>query len=229
MRKAVTSILFAAFSLIVNAQEENWQPIRVWPFVFEHFTNATIYLTGSEKVVKAPANVHVGASTLWYDSNGKKLAAKAGTASRVVFNSGEEYVMIDNKLCQVLRTDTVDGKVAHFYMSPQLDRATFEEQAKQNNQSTMILADFSASFQDFASGVRDNEGARDFDHEPLPMRNRFFGSIGDDVFELTEGNIMKRLTTKEERRTYGAYTRKAEVIYSNRRSMEAVWNTFFLK
>lgn len=61
------------------------------------------------------------------------------------------------------------------------------------------------------------------------MVNKFYMLYNDETFEVTEGNILKHLGSKEERNAYRAFTRKAEVLYGSKTSMMTVWNTFFVK
>ena len=55
------------------------------------------------------------------------------------------------------------------------------------------------------------------------------GKVGKDTFRFLEGNVLKHIDSKEERAAYRAYTRKAEIIYSNLSSAKNVYTTFFLK
>ncbi len=228
MRKTLLMLLMFAALTTTKAQTNDWQPIKVWPFVYEEFTDAKIYTSASGKMLTAKANIHVDAATLWYVSGKKHLQAKQGTVDHVVFKDGAEYYVYDNKLCQILSQDTIDGNPARLIMAPLINRAEFEEQARQNNQNSVLTSDFGSILQDMATSVNDDQNTRDFDHTPLPMRPRFYADLNGEVFELTESNIMKHLGSKEERRAYGAYARRAEVMYGSRRSMLDVWHTFFV-
>ncbi len=176
------------------------------------------------------ANIHVGASTLWYESFGKRLQAKQDVVSKVVFaDSMQTYYNVQGRLCRVLSEDIIDGKVCRLYVAEVLDRPRFEESVRINRQSDMLMTGVIAGMENIASGVADNEGMRNVDKEPLPMVNKFYMLYNDETFEVTEGNILKHLGSKEERNAYRAFTRKAEVLYGSKRSMMTVWNTFFVK
>ncbi len=228
MRKVITIILLAC-ATGVWAQQSDWRPVSSWPFVYEKFVEAVIYVGTNNSKLRARANVHVGTSSLWYESYGKKLAAKPGTATKVVFPDSTVYYSVENQLCQVLSEDTVNGKVGRLYMAEVLDRPAYEEMVRTSRQSTMSMVDIAPGLEGIASGVADNEGLRDVDTEALPLRNKFYMQYDDELFEVTEGNILKQLPTREERNTYRSFVRSAEILYGSKQSVLTIWKTFFVK
>lgn len=215
----------AAGTAITDKNE--WEPTAEWPFAYKEFSDAVIHLT-SLQLVKTKVNIHVGNHYAWYENGGKRLEVKRGLITKVVFANGDVYYPIGDRLCQVIQEDTVNGNLTRLYMSHELDRPAFEEAAKRNNQSTMSLMDVPSFISSAANRVADNEGAIIFEQEPLPMRDKFFILYNGKVFEATESNILKNLS-KEERTAYLNYTRRAEILSTNRKSMENVWVTFFDK
>lgn len=208
-----------------NSPSEDWEPVAIWPFAYKEFKNAVIYTTMLQ-VVKGKANIHVGNHYVWYESKGKRLEAKHGVVTKVVFEGGDTYYPVNDKLCLVLREDTIEGKVCRLYMSHELNREEFNEMARRNNHAVMSTIDGLGFLNGVASRVADNEGANMLEQEPLPMRDRFYMLYDGDVFEATESNILKHLS-KQERIAYRAYTRRAEVLSYSRKSMMDVWITFF--
>lgn len=207
--------------------KDKWEPVPTWPFLYEEFSNAIIHTTAL-KVVKAKANVHAGNSTVWYENNGKRLEANKTLVQKVVFDNGDTYYVIKDKLCQVICEDSVDGGVSRLYMCHEVDKEAFNEIARINNQSTMSLMDVPGFISSAANSVADREGGNRIDQEPLPMKDKFFILYKGDIFEANESSILKHLS-KQERPVYLSYTRKAEVLSYSRKSMENVWNTFFTK
>ena len=98
-----------------------------------------------------------------------------------------------------------------------------------NRQGTMNMLDLAPALANLASGVADNEGVRNVEQEPLPITNKFYMLYNDETFEATESNILKHLTTRQERNTYRGFTRSAEIMYGSKQSMLTVWKTFFVK
>lgn len=229
MKRLVYTLLMVALTVVTNAQNADWQPVSTWPFTFEQFQKAVIYTSPANMIVKANANVHVAGSTLWYESNGKKLEAKQGTVNKVVFPDSTVYYNVFNKLCRVLSEDTINGKVCRLYMAEIVDKPLYEEMVRTNRQSTMMMLDFAPGLADLASSVADNEGVRNVEQEPLPMCNKFYMLYNDEIFEVTESNILKHLATKQERNTYRGFTRSAEILYGSKQSILNVWKTFFVK
>lgn len=227
--KRITYALLMLFMSVAAMAQEGWQPVSTWPFVYEQFQKATIYIGDGKQKIQASANIHVGKSTLWYESKGKRLQANPNTINKVVFADGTQYYSVEGKICQVLSEDTINGKVGRLYWAHQVDKQRFDEQVRINRQSSMMVTDISPVLQSVASGVADNEGVRNIDEEPLPMQNKFYMLYDGELFEVNEGNILKHLGSREERNAYRAFTRKAEVIYGNVRSVQTVWNTFFVK
>lgn len=215
-------------ALPLHAQESEWEPVSSWPFVYQQFTSADIYTIQGKKV-SAKANIHVGQHYLWYESGTNRLAAKKGTISKVIFKDKQKstYYAINDKLCRVLREDSINGKVARLYISEELDKTRYNEMVRLNQQATMAIMDLPIT-NGVASGLADREGSYDIDKEPLPMQRRFFMLVEGETFEATEHNILQHLS-KEERKTYRSYTRSAEVLSGNRSSIENIWITFFVK
>jgi len=229
MKKMVCTLVSLCFSIVTMAQNDDWQPVSRWPFVYEHFKSATISLTSGGKDLRVMANIHVGNNALWYESMGKRLQANSSTINTVTFVGGAKYYNVEGKMCRLLSEDSIAGKIGRLYLVEQVDKHTYDEMVKINRQSSMMVTDISPVFQNVASGVADNEGVRNIEEEPLPMQNKFYMLYNDEIFEVTEGNILKHLGSKEERNAYRAFTRKAEIRYGNVESVQTVWNTFFVK
>lgn len=229
MNKLCYTFLLLTTVMQVLAQESNWQPVSSWPFVYQQFQDAVIYSGTNNKVLKVKANIHVANCMLWYESYGKKLQAKEGTVNKVIFPDSISYYNVNGKLCSVLAEDTINGKLCRLYVAEIVDKPRYNELVRMNRQSAMMITDIAPALQDFASEIADNEGMRDVEKEPLPMLNKFYMLYNDELFEMNEGNILKHLSSREERNTYRAFTRKAEIMYGSKKSMLTVWNTFFVK
>lgn len=229
MKQKVFSILFLLFiTTVVRAQQAEWHPVSVWPFVYEQFQDAVIYTGPMNMIVKAKANIHVANSTLWYESKGKKLEAKAGTVNKVTFSDSVTYYNVSGKLCSVLSEDTINGQVCRLYVAAQLDRVRYEESARISRQNQTML-DCLPAFTDIVNDVANAEGIKDMDLEPLPMRDKFYMLYQGETFEANESNILRHFNTRQERNTYRSFVRSAEILYSSRQSMLTVWKTFFVK
>lgn len=229
MKRLVYTLLLTLMATLANAQTSEWQPMSTWPFIYEKFQKATAYCGPDNTIVRVKANIHIAACTLWYESKGKLLEAKQGTVNKVVFADNSVYYPVSNRLCKVMSEDTINGKVCRLYVAELLNKPLYDELVRTNRQNTMMMLDFVPGMADLASSVSGNESIRDPEQEPLPMTNRFYMLYNDETFDVTEGNVLKHLPTKQERNTYRGYTRSAEVMYDSKKSMLNVWKTFFVK
>lgn len=222
------AMLFAVvFTTNAFAQKDDWQPTAQWPLVYANFMPADVYTTANKKVF-ARSNIHVGMHCLWFiNGSGEKLAAKEGTISKVVFRNGDQYYNINEKMCKVLREDTIKGKVCRLYISTELDKDRFNEMARINGQGMMDLGGLTIGLTNLSNEVANQAGASNVDAEPLPVREKFYMLYDGETFEATQRNILNHLT-KEERAAYRAFERSAEIVSGHRRSIENVWITFFV-
>ena len=69
MKKVLLSIIMALFTLTVSAQ---YEPNTKWPYVYEHFTDGTIYFDGNKKTA-AQLNIHLLGNVLHYISPDGKI------------------------------------------------------------------------------------------------------------------------------------------------------------
>lgn len=223
----IASVLLT-LPLSAKEEKEEWQPIAAWPFLYKEFTNCVI-TTATNQVVKGKANIHVGNHYLWYENSAQqKMAAKEGTVAKVRFSNDDVYMPVGNKLCKVVRTDTINGKECFILRSDEADKERFNELSRINKMGMMALGSGIANLESMYSSVAEHEGANDLDHQPLPMNTYFYMTINGETFPATESNILKHLE-KSERPAFRAFTRRAEIIYSNESSILKVWDAFFKK
>lgn len=224
-------ILFAAlFSLNIMADNNDYQPIDEWPFVFEEFKKAKIFTVTGKAPIQAKANIHLRNSQLWFVSskdNKTKLEAQPGTIKRVEFSDGETFIDIEGRLCKILRQDTINGKPRALYCRQDIDMEELNRTAASKNMGALngsgtFLENYSIDVATTNAGLSPNATI-------LPLVNVFFIGVDGDIFRFNESSVMKHLSGKEERNTYRSYQRNAEIIYRNLSSAVNVYTTFFLK
>lgn len=232
MKRILIILMLPLFATIAMAQEDEWHPVAEWPFIYQNFQKANIYVGATNKKVTAKSNIHIKQGRLWFISgkdNKTKLQAKPGTINKVVFANGIQFIPIEDRLCEVIRQDTIDGKVCAVYHDVSIDMQRYNEMVSSNMGSIADGIDIAGmDFTDYTLRVATNNGADIVDQQPLPTTDRFYINYKGDTFEVTEGNIIKHLS-KDERSAYRAYSRKAEVITSSIYSVMDVYTTFFLK
>ena len=222
-------ILFFPFS---GHAQNKYYPVSVWPFIYENFTDARIFVGKDNKVVRAKANIHLRHTTLWFISAKDfktKLEAQPGTVNKIIFSNGDTYYNIENKMCKVVREDTINGDIMRLYKCSSIDMDDFNKKYQMTHMGTVESSVLGAGFADFSASVANNNALTREDMEPLQMIYTFYILKDGKTFEARESEILDHLEDKEERRTYRSFTRSAEVLYGSEKSMLNVYTTFFLK
>ena len=229
--KAKLLFLLLSIAMFCQAQDK-YYPVAVWPFIYENFTDARIFVGQDNKVVRAKANIHLRHTTLWFISAKDfktKLEAQPGTVNKIIFSNGDTYYNIDNKMCKVVREDTINGDIMRLYKCSQVDMDDFNKKYQMTHMGTVESSVLGAGFADFTASVANNNALTREDMEPLQLLYTFYIMKNGKTFEARESEILSHLDDKEERKVYRAYTRSAEILYGSEKSMLNVYKTFFLK
>ena len=229
--KAKLLFLLLSIAMFCQAQDK-YYPVAVWPFIYENFTDARIFVGENNKVVRAKANIHLRHTTLWFISAKDfktKLEAQPGTINKIIFSNGDTYYNIDNKMCKVVREDTINGDIMRLYKCAQVDIDDFNKKYQMTHMGTVESSVLGAGFADFTASVANNNALTREDMEPLQLLYTFYILKNGKTFEARESEILSHLDDKEERKVYRAYTRSAEILYGSEKSMLNVYKTFFLK
>ena len=227
MRKHILTLTLLILCMLSASADDKWQPVPSWPFIYSDFQSAVIK-TVKGTTVNAKANIHIGHHYLWYESKGKNLEAKKGTVKEVIFPNGKHYIAVRDKICLVIKEDTIKGKLHRLLYSEEVDMPRYNDIVRNNKAAESSSTIDFIGLNDLNLDVAVRESSYISEQEPLPIKNVFFIQIGDETFEATESNILQHLD-KEERKVYKAYTRKAEIITSDMNSMLDVFTTFFLR
>ena len=229
--KAKLLFLLLSIAMFCQAQDK-YYPVAVWPFIYENFTDARIFVGQDNKVVRAKANIHLRQTSLWFISgkdNKTKLEAQPGTINKIIFSNGDTYYNINNKMCKVVREDTINGDIMRLYKCAQVDIDDFNKKYQMTHMGTVESSVLGAGFADFTASVANNNALTREDMEPLQLLYTFYILKNGKTFEARESEILSHLDDKEERKVYRAYTRSAEILYGSEKSMLNVYKTFFLK
>ena len=227
MRKHILTLTLFILCMLSASADDKWQPVPSWPFIYSDFQSAVIK-TVKGTTVNAKANIHIGHHYLWYESKGKNLEAKKGTVKEVIFPNSKHYIAVRDKICLVIKEDTIKGKLHRLLYSEEVDMPRYNDIVRNNKAAESSSTIDFMGLNDLNLDVAVRESSNISEQEPLPIKNVFFIQIGDETFEATESNILQHLD-KEERKVYKAYTRKAEIITSDMNSMLDVFTTFFLR
>ena len=192
-RFLLTVLIFLSLPSFGQTQDR-YYPVAVWPFMYENFTEARIFVGENNKVVRAKSNINV-----------------------------------ENKMCKVVREDTVNGKIMRLYNCSYIDMDDFNKKYQMTHMGTVESSVLGAGFSDFTASVANNNALTREDMEPLQLKHTFYILKNGETFEARESEILSHLDGKEERKTYRGFTRSAEILYGSEKSMLNVYKTFFLK
>ncbi len=233
--KKIIKILFMMLLIVglpMSIQaEDDYYPVAIWPFEYEDFSDARIFVGQNNKVVRAKANIHLKSATLWFISgkdNKTKLEAQPGTINKVIFSNGDTYYNVENKMCKVISEDTINGNIARLYKATVVDMDDFNKKYRMANMATVDASVLGVGFSDYATAAANNNAMRE-DMEPLLTVNSFYILKNGETFEARESEILKHLDNKEERKAYRGFTRSAEVMYKSEQSIRNVYEVFILK
>lgn len=230
MNKLIILITLALTSVTSTfAQNQEWEPTGVWPFINRNFRPATI-ITGFINLKKTivPCNIHVGNQGLWYTQNDTLMEALPGTVLRVDFPDATYIPVNNHSFGKVIREDTIKGKAAKLLKVWTVDQQALDTRGRDVINMTSSILQSSGVLSSFSSRIADANGGTNLEEEPLPMTNLFYIIFNGEIFEATTKNILKHINPKR-KQEYRNFTRTAEIISTNESSMIKVWDNFFVK
>ena len=102
MRKIIVLLLLVTTALTVSAQK--YSPNTKWPYVYENFTEGTIFFDGNKKT-KAQLNIHLLGNVLHYlTDDGRIFTSNDKDVIRVEIGS-DAYIYSDHKLVRIVAVD----------------------------------------------------------------------------------------------------------------------------
>ena len=102
MKKIIVLLLLVTTALTVSAQK--YSPNTKWPYVYENFTEGTIFFEGNKKT-KAQLNIHLLGNKLHYlADDGRIFTSDDKDVIRVEIGS-DAYIYSDHKLVRIVAVD----------------------------------------------------------------------------------------------------------------------------
>ena len=154
------------------------------------------------------------------------MEAVPGTVLRVEFPNGDTYIPVGSQqmMGKIVREDSIDGSIARIICVRTVNQQELDQQYLDYINKTQNVLQGSGAF----SAVADSEAGVKMERKPLPMTTFFFFQVKGDVFLATTKNILSHIDPKR-RKEYKAFTRSAEILSYSEKSMNKVWEEFFLK
>lgn len=97
-------LLFALLSTVLTTNAQNYEPNTKWPYIYENFTDGTVFFEGNKKAQKQ-LNIHLWGNKLHYLADDNRiLEAKDKGVVRVEIGN-DAYIYSDNQLVKILDVD----------------------------------------------------------------------------------------------------------------------------
>ena len=229
-RKVIALFMMLVATTMMFAQNPDWRPTGVWPFINQRFNVATV-VTGFVKLKKTvvPCNIHIGNQTLWYAQNDTLMEAIPGSILRVEFLDSSVYIPVNNRLFgKIVREDSLANGIGRVIKVVEVDQEELNRNAMDvlNTTASLLNSQF-AGFSSLGAQIADVTGGESLEEKPIPLAVSFYFVYNGELFEASEKNILKHIDPKR-KSEYRWYTRNAEVISSSEKSMLKVWQDFFL-
>lgn len=97
-------LLFALLSTVLTTKAQNFEPNTKWPYIYENFTDGTVFFEGNKKAQKQ-LNIHLWGNKLHYLADDNRiLEAKDKGVVRVEIGN-DAYIYSDNQLVKILDVD----------------------------------------------------------------------------------------------------------------------------
>ena len=202
-------VLFASLGGSVSAQHE---PTTMWPYLFEDFTDATLYFRSGEKG-KARVNIHLLHNDLHY-LNGSKIFTtdNQNDVARIVLPDSSAYMRCENLYVEVL--DEIPQAVLGRKTTGDFDRL-FQGTGAYGTSSSTSATDQLSSLQlggitnlnyDLIRVERENG-------QTLPLSVRFCFIIDNQIVNANKRSISK-LLTKADQKEFNAFLKKNKVKWN---------------
>ena len=97
-------LLFVMLNTILTANAQNYEPNTKWPYIYENFTDGTVFFEGNKKT-QMQLNIHLWGNKLHYlADNNRILETKDKGIVRVEIGN-DAYIYSDHQLVKILAVD----------------------------------------------------------------------------------------------------------------------------
>lgn len=102
MKKLLSVLVMAFATLIANAQ--SYEPNTKWPYIYENFTDGTIFFDGNKKK-ECMLNIHLWGNKLHYLSENQRIFQSEDKGIIRVEIGDDAYIFSDHKLVRIIAAD----------------------------------------------------------------------------------------------------------------------------
>lgn len=97
-------LLFAALCIVLTTSAQDYEPNTKWPYVYENFTDGTIYFDGNKKS-QARLNIHLWGNKLHYISEDQRILESTDKGVIRVEIGDDAYLFSDHQLVKILAVE----------------------------------------------------------------------------------------------------------------------------
>ncbi len=208
MAKRRFLFLFICFLAAIGAVQAQ-EPTTTWPYIFNDFQSATIYLKAGGKI-EYTANIHLGNSTLHYIDGNDVKESKSKDILLVVFGE-QRFMNVNGKLMEVV-AEQEGGFIARL---KDIDFTRLNETggaygASSNTLSTKALTSIEGigSVTNHAMQVANKESGKE-----LPLRNEYFIVVGGSVYPA-EKALLPDFVPVDKKQSLKDFVKKNKIRWS---------------
>ncbi len=219
-------IAFFGISLCASISAQTYTPNTRWPYLYEDFTNGTIYFTGNKKT-SAQLNIHLWGNVLHYVSNdGKIYETNDRNIIRVEIGS-DVFLYGDNQLMKLVAEK--GNNVLLCLRAGDFDSMNAGTGAYGANLNSSAVTDLSS----LDLGGLDKPALAKMQEEKntgrdIPMRNSYYFVINGRLVEATKKE-MTLFVGKEQGNEWKSFLKVNKVKWKKEESLKKVLDYFTTK
>ena len=217
MRKIIVLLLLVTGALTVSAQK--YSPNTKWPYIYENFTEGTIFFEGNKKS-EAQLNIHLWGNKLHYLSNeGRIFTSDDKDVIRVEIGS-DAYIYSDHKLVRIVAVDKTNLLV-------ELTKADFDALFTSTGAYGSSLN--SSSSRDLSSldlgGMENSELGlmlqEKNDGRDIPLKKQYLFVLGGKQIEATKKSVESVLNA-DGQKDWKDFQKQNKIKWKNEESLSQV-------
>lgn len=206
--------------LVVAAAHAKYVPNTKWPYVYEDFTQGTVYSADNQKS-EGLLNIHLAGNVLHYvGKDGKVYANDNHRIARVEIGQ-DAYIVVDNRLMQIVSQKDADVLL-------KLELADFSQLTQGSGGAYGSSLNSSASNQlsslDLGGLNRPEHGMmlqEKHDGREIPVSTVYYFAIGGQCIEANKGEVMK-YAGEERKAELTRFIKEKKVKWKNEDSLKTV-------
>lgn len=97
-------LLFAMLNTILTTNAQNYEPNTKWPYIYENFTDGTVFFDGNKKA-QMQLNIHLWGNKLHYLSDDNRILETKDKGVVRVEIGNDAYIFSDHQMVRILAVD----------------------------------------------------------------------------------------------------------------------------